>query len=88
MAVRVKFSNRGFYDIRRQPALVAQEEKIANGIAQRCNRDLGEPNGFRTGSRQGMRRPQGRWRTTVITVTRRAKRHNAKHNTLLKNLKG
>lgn len=85
--MRIKWNNRGFYDIRRQPALVAQEEKLARGIAARANAELGEP-GFQVGSRQGARRPQGRWRTSVAAVTMHARRADRKRNILLKSLKG
>ena len=86
--MRVKWNNKAFYDIRRAPALVAMEEDLAEGIARRANAQLGEPDGFRTSSRQGARRPQGRWRTSVAAVTLHARKADRKRNILLRSLKG
>jgi hypothetical protein len=85
--MRFKPNNRGFYDVRRMPKLIDMLEHEAETIAGKANAELGEE-GFATGSRQGARRPQGRWRTSVYTRTAHAMRHNAKHNTLLKKLHG
>lgn len=76
-------NNRGFYDVRRMPKLIDMLEGFAEEKAAKANAELGE-DGYGTGSQQGARRPQGRWRTSVFTRSEHAKRHNAKHNTLLK----
>lgn len=85
--MRIKYNNKAFYELRRAPGVVAKEESIAEGVARRANAELGEP-GFIAGSRQGVRRPQGRWRTSVVTATAHAIRADRKRNILLRNLKG
>lgn len=84
---KFKPNNKGFYDVRRMPKLVDLLESHAEEIAGKANAEMGE-DGYDTGSRQGARRPQGRWRASVYTRTNHAKRHNAKHNTLVKKLFG
>lgn len=80
MAVRLKFNNDGFYDLRRSSNVVAMEEAEAQRICDEANaRGKGT---YATGSRQGMKRPQGRWRATVVTADARAMVDNAKYNTL------
>jgi hypothetical protein len=81
--MKFKPNHRGFYDVRRMPKLIDMLEDYAEEKADKANAELGE-DGFGTGSRQGARRPQGRWRASVFTRSEYAKRHNAKHNTLLK----
>ena len=87
--------NRGaLYDVRRMPELIVYLDGIATKVAAKANGELhpevdGYPEGtehFRTGSQQGRKKPQGRWRATVVTATEYAKRANAKHNILLKAL--
>jgi hypothetical protein len=85
--VKFKANNKGFYDVRRMPKLVDLLEEKAEKIAAEANSNLSNPGDhYRTGSRQGARRPQGRWRTSVFTATEYAKRADAKHNLLLKAL--
>ena len=80
--MRIDWNPHAFYDIRRDPALIAHEEQVAQGIADRANA-IGHGT-YAVGSRQGARRPQGRWRTSVVTADARAMADNAKHNTLIK----
>lgn len=93
--VTIKWRRGAFYDVRRDPALVDMLEAAAEKIAEKANDDIGDVTGYpsgtqhyRTGSRQGAKRPYGRWRATVVTATVVAKRHDAKHDTLLKALAG
>lgn len=80
MASRVRLNNKAFYEIRRSPGVVAELESRARKIQAAC----GE--GFEMSSQQGVKRPQGRWRTTVAAISPKAKRKNAKYNTLLRAL--
>lgn len=82
--VKLKFHNKGFYNLRRDPGVVKDLERRSGAIAEACNRDgKGE---YKTSSVQGRKRPFGRWRTTVITSEGQSIRDNARHNRLLRNL--
>ncbi|QSM00052.1 hypothetical protein SEA_CASHLINE_12 [Gordonia phage Cashline] len=82
MSVRLKFNIDGFYDLRRDPEIVGQEEAIAQQICDRAN-SIGKGT-YALGSRQGRKAPQGRWRTTVVTADARAMANNARNNTLIR----
>lgn len=84
MSLRIKWNPNALYDVRRDPAMVAQEVAEAQKVAARANA-AGEGT-YAVGSRQGARRPQGRWRTSVVTADAKAMRDNAVNNTLLKSL--
>lgn len=86
MPKKLKLNKAGFYAVRKAPKVVEKEERMARKIAEKCNRDAGLTDGYRTSSIQGKKKPQGRWRTTVITATAAAQRDNAEHNRLLRNL--
>lgn len=86
--VDIKWKTAGFYKLRSEPGVKKALEEHTADVAVKANRLAGLKDGFKTSSRQGARRPQGRWRTTVITATSQAMRNNAKHNTLLKALFG
>jgi len=75
----------GYYRIRSAPKVRRELERRAKLIADNCNRESGS-DGYRTSSMQGARRPYGRWRTTVITATGKAMRHNAATQALIKHL--
>lgn len=81
----VRLNKQGFYNMRRDPAVVADLEARGRRIAEACN--SGATNGARyeVGSRQGARNPQGRWRVTVITANAEAMADNARHHRLLRN---
>lgn len=84
--IDIRWKRGGFYALRSEPGVQAALESLAASVAGRANQMAGTPGGFKTSSLQGARKPQGRWRTTVITATAVAMRKNAKHNTLLKAL--
>lgn len=86
MAVRFKWNIPGFYQLRSEPGVVAYLETYAQQVADRAN-EMGQGT-YAVGSVQGMKRPQGRWRTSVITADARAMANNAKNNTLIKALGG
>lgn len=89
MPIRVKQHLGAYRQIRSAPALVAILEGMGQDVAARANAQLKDGHtGFRTSSRQGARRPQGRWRVSVAAVTRYAKRADAAHNILLRTLNG
>jgi len=85
--VKTKWRDDGLYEMRSLPKLVALLEGVTEKIADRANEQLDEE-GYFTGSRQGVRRPYGRWRTSVVTGTGEAMRDDAKNNTLLRELNG
>ena len=85
---RFKPNNRGFYLLRRDPGLIKDVEERAERVARACNAEAAT-NGragakYATSSRQGAKKPQGRWRTTVITANYEAMIDNHKNNTLEK----
>lgn len=75
----------GYYQIRSAPGVRRELERRAMGIARTCNRES-RSNGYRMSSRQGAKSPYGRWRTTVITATGKAMRHNAETQALVRHL--
>jgi hypothetical protein len=88
MTITVKHKIGGYYRLRSAPKVVALEEGAANDVARRANAQLKGGKGFAVSSRQGAKRPQGRWRVTVAAVSPYARRANAKHNILLRALSG
>lgn len=82
----LRWKRGAFYKLRSEPGVQQALQELATQVAARANQMAGTPGGFKTSSLQGAKRPQGRWRTTVITATAVAMRKNAKHNTLLKAL--
>lgn len=90
MTIRVSHKLGGYYKLRSSGGVQAYLNGAANDVAARANAQLKGKGGkgFVTGSRQGAKRPQGRWRASVAAVSPYAKRHNAKYNTLLRALNG
>jgi hypothetical protein len=80
----VKWRNRSFYDLRRDPAVVRELESRGRRVVHAANRTLREKSGYRMSSFQGARKPQGRWFVNIYAASNHAKRSNAKNNTLLK----
>lgn len=74
-----------WYDIRRMQSVVSVLEGSAERIAAQANTSVSD-GGYKTGSQQGRRAPQGRWRTSVVTGTAEAMADNGKHNTLVKSM--
>ena len=82
--MRIKWNVKGFYDLRREPGVVRDLESRAERIASSA--EATGHGGYETSSQQGARKPQGRWRTTVITADAQAQRETAKNQHLLRNL--
>ncbi|KRQ31351.1 hypothetical protein AOT83_04690 [Mycobacteroides sp. H001] len=85
--VRIVHKVNGYFKIRGASGVRSDLERRASAIAAGANAEAGT-DGFKTSSIQGVKRPQGRWRTTVIPTNFKAIRHNARHNTLVKRLHG
>jgi len=90
MTVRIKWNRGALHKIRSAPRVVDELQDWAGKVAGRANR-MAAANGhesaaYKTSSRQGAKRPQGRWRTTVITANAKAMVDNMNHNTLTKAL--
>lgn len=66
-----------FYEVRSLPSV---KEEI-DGLARRGASAAGE--GFEWSSRQGIKRPQGRWRAIIYPATFSARRRNANQNVLV-----
>ncbi len=80
MTIRIKWTPDGLYKLRSSPGVRADLEARGRRVLEAAG---GTAAGFQMSSQQGQRKPQGRWRVTVITANRYAKRLNAKHNTLI-----
>ena len=82
--MRIEFKTQGFYELRSAPGVVGMLDAEAERIAAAANA-VGKGT-FAVGSRQGMRRPQGRWRATVVTADAHAIAADRKHNILLRSM--
>lgn len=80
--MRIDWNVKGFYDLRRSDGVIAELESHAERICDRANA-MGKGT-YATGSRQGMMRPQGRWRASVVTADAKAIADNAKNHTLIR----
>ncbi|QRY43177.1 hypothetical protein JVX93_21775 [Mycolicibacterium boenickei] len=90
MTIRVKHKVGGYYKLRSSGGVRVFLEGAAENVAARANAQLKGKGGkgFVAASRQGAKRPQGRWRTSVAAVSPYAKRANAKRNILIRALNG
>src|SRR5687768_302074 len=70
MTIKVKHKVGGYYKVRSSGGVVAFLEGAAESVAARANAQLKGKGGkgFVASSRQGAKRPQGRWRTSVAAV--------------------
>ncbi|MCH9731609.1 MAG: hypothetical protein K0U84_18365 [Actinomycetia bacterium] len=85
--MKIKWRKGAFYDVRRLPKVVATLERSAERIAEHANGMGGTGDGgYMTGSQQGRRAPQGRWRASVVTATGPTIVDNARNNTLVKSM--
>ena len=75
---RIQFNPEGFNQIRRDPVLINLVDDLADEVAARAGRGVDWKS----------RTDVDRHRAIVFTETARAMRVNAKHNTLLKALRG
>ncbi|PKQ59724.1 hypothetical protein B5566_02460 [Mycobacterium sp. MHSD3] len=81
----IKHNMAGYAALRSAPGVRQGLEQLGAGIADACNKEA-KTDRFKTSSQQGRGRAP-RWRVTVITAGYAAIRHNAIHNTLIRNLK-
>lgn len=76
--------------LRYLPATAKMLEGIGQKVARKANSELGASEdytpGYRMESRPGARRPFGRHRVSVAAVSIHARRHDRKHNTLIRAL--
>lgn len=61
---------------------------MAHGIADACNRDLGEPDGYLVSIEGDDPLDKRDYRATVITASAHAINHDRKHDTLIRNFPG
>ena len=80
--IRFRWKRDALYDVRRLPGVSGEVERHAQRIAAAAG------SGFAWSSRQGMRKPQGRWRAIVYPDTWAARRRNARDNALVRALGG
>lgn len=82
--IKFKWSNKSFYDLRRDPAVIKELERRGRQIVNAANRTLEEGRGYSMSSFQGRKVRQGRWFVQVYAQSNHAKYSNAKHNTLIR----
>lgn len=82
--VRFKFTPTGAYQIRSAPGVVAFLEGHGERVLSEANKALPTGSGYKMSSKQGKRRPHGRWAVRVYTATNEAKRDSAANNTLFR----
>ena len=83
---RVEFKAGAFYKLRSEPGVRRDIAARTERIMRAANSGAGFEDDYRSSTMQGARRPQGRWRGSVITATVRAMRDNAKNHRLLRSL--
>lgn len=81
--VRVQHFTEGYYKLRSAPGVIAELEARGSRVLAAAG---GESAGYEMDSRQGRKRPQGRWRVSVAAATPAAMLDNARHNRLLRAL--
>lgn len=82
--MRVQFVPGAFRALRSEPGVVGDLEARARRVQAAAAQSHGGT--YMLSTRMGLAKPQGRWRTSVVTADHRAIRKNAKYNTLLKAL--
>ena len=84
-SIRMKYRPGALFDIRRLPEVVARLEYEGRNRLSAANRTLSDgEDGYRMSSKQGRKNPQGRWAVRIYTASNRAKRSNARNNTLVR----
>lgn len=78
--MKIKWNPNALYEVRRSGPVQAAIHTQAAQIASRAG------DGYSWDSQQGRRAPQGRWRAIVFPETWRARRDNARNNTLVRSL--
>ncbi|WP_446224975.1 hypothetical protein ACTWPB_07615 [Nocardia sp. IBHARD005] len=76
---RLDINFAAMYEIRRMEGVVAEIDQRADQVLAACG---GEAAGYKKGSTQGAKRPQGRWRSSVVTYNGTGIRDNAANHTL------
>lgn len=82
--VDIKWKRGCFYELRRLPGVQTELMRLGRRMQDDANATLKEKRGYGISSKQGRKKPQGRWRVTVYTSSNHAKRSNAIHNTLVR----
>jgi hypothetical protein len=82
--VRYKWNDNNFYKMRSEPQIIAVLEDIGSEVVENANANSGLDDGYDMVSKQGARRPYGRWHVRVFTRTNRAKKFEATNNQLVR----
>lgn len=69
----IKWNLQGFYDLRSAPGVRADLERRMTAIKEAAEAEGGQ---YVMGSQQGEKRPQGRWRTSLVTADVEAMKAN------------
>lgn len=80
--VKLQWNPGALEQVRRMPAVKGLLEGAAERIAAGCEETAKEPGGYTAVTGEG----RNRSRAAVVTTTPYAMGHNAKHNTLLRNV--
>jgi hypothetical protein len=85
--MEIKWRKNAFYDLRRTREVRELLEGISSEVMRDANASKHDGGAtYDVGSRQGRRRPFGRWRTSVVTSNFKAFLEEGRHNTLQKAL--
>lgn len=85
---RLVWNMDAFYQLRSSRPIQKKLESVAKKVAKAANSSaqLDDNKNYVVGSRQGSRRPAGRWRASVVTASGAAMKDNAKNHRLLRSL--
>lgn len=78
---RIRHNIAGYYALRSEPGVRARLEQAGRSIHSEVG---GDAAGYGFDSRQGAKRPQGRWRVSVAALSFEARLDNARNHRLLR----
>lgn len=84
MKIEFKYRRKALFEIRSLPGVQQWLEGEGRRMLDKANATLPEGVGYRMSSRQGSKRPSGRWAVRIWASSRHARHSNAANNTLVR----